>query len=136
MATESPMLCHTQCTASANLSPTASLAGWNGSGQYLCMMMSGARTVTVASANTSLVCGILQNDPLSGQAANVGFMGVSKAVAGAAITAGAQLMSDTSGRVITQTTAGTNPTMGQAIETAGAAGQIITILIYPGFGLN
>jgi hypothetical protein len=131
MATESPLLVHTQCTASANLSATASLSGGNGSGQYLCMKISGSRTVTVAAANTDVVTGILQNDPLSGQAANVGWSGITKAVAGAAITAGAGLMSDTSGRVITWTTAGTNPCLGQCLETATGAGQIVTILVSP-----
>lgn len=132
MSTEAPFLSHTQCTASVDLSSTgSSLAGPNGTGQFLCVKLSGSRTVTVCAANTDIVHGILQNDPKSGQAANVAIAGVSKAVAGAAITAGAGLMSDTSGRVITWTTAGTNPVLGQAIETATGAGQVIAILVTP-----
>lgn len=137
MATEAPIFAHSHCTASADLSSTGtSLQGPNGTAQFLAVKISGVGTVTVAAANSDVVHGILQNDPKSGQAANVAFGGISKAVAGAAITAGAVLMSDTSGRVITQTSPGTNPCLGQALDTSTAAGQVIRILIVPGIGIQ
>lgn len=132
MSTEAPYLSHTQCTASANLSATAALAGPNGSGQYLFVKMSGSRTVTVCAANSDIPTGVLQNDPTSGVAANVAYAGPVKVVAGAAVTAGDTLMSDTSGRAITHTS--TNPRAGQALETASAANQIISMLLAPGIG--
>lgn len=127
MATEAPFLAHTQCTASVNMSSTAGLAGPNGTGQFLAVIMSGSRTVSPAGASAQ-IAGILQNDPAVGQAANIAFSGVTKAVAGAAITAGASLQTDASGRVITATV-GTNPAIGYAIESASGANAIVTICL-------
>lgn len=47
--------------------------------------------------------------------------------AGAAITAGAAVMSDASGRAITAATAGSN-ILGYAVEAAGAAGELIQVV--------
>lgn len=132
MATEGPYLAHTQCTAGANMSSSAALDGPNGSGQFLLVKISAARTVIPCAANSDLPHGVLQNDPISGAAANVAFSGVSKVVAGASFSAGAMLMSDSAGRAITQTS--TNPVVGQAIEAASAANQVITMLIAPSIG--
>ena len=134
MAVESTLIKHTLCTAAANYSSTASLAGPNGSGQYLVVKYTGtgvAPTATVCSGNADIGVGILQNDPASGAVCDIAVAGVSKAVAGAAITLGAGLMADTSGRVITATTAGTNPVLGWALNQATAANQIITIHLAP-----
>lgn len=131
MATEAPLLRHTQCVAAANYSITAGLDGPNGAGQFLFVNISAARTVAVVATSATVIHGVLQNDPTLGQAADVGFMGVTKVVAGAAISAGAGLMSDTAGRAITATTAGTNPVAGWAIEAATAANQVITMMLVP-----
>ena len=134
MAVESTLIKHTLCTAAANYSSTASLAGPNGSGQYLCVKYTGtgvAPTATVCSVNTDIVVGILQNDPASGAVCDIAVAGISKAVAGASITLGAGLMADTSGRVITATTAGTNPVLGWALNQATATNQIISIHLAP-----
>lgn len=60
--------------------------------------------------------------------------GIAEAEAGAAITRGALLSVDASGRVITAAaSAGTNVgVIGRALVSAGAAGEIINILIAPG----
>ena len=129
MAVEGPLLATTLFTASANLSSTASLAGPNGSGQFLLMKISGSGTVTVTAASTDITIGVLQNDPASGFGAEVAVGGVSKVVSGAAVTAGALLMPDTSGRAITLT--GTNPSAGVALTTSTAANQIISMLVVP-----
>ena len=128
------MIRHSLATAAANYSSTASLDGPNGSGQFLLVKYTGtgnAPTVTVCSGNTDKAIGVLQNDPLSGAVADVCIGGISKAVAGASITLGAALMSDTSGRVITQTSPGTNPLVGWALNQATAANQIISIQVAP-----
>lgn len=53
--------------------------------------------------------------------------GLAKVMAGAAITAGARVGSDTTGRAITWVDAAGNVAMGRAITAAAAAGDIITI---------
>lgn len=78
--------------------------------------------------------GILQNDPATGEEATVGIDGVSKAEAGAVVAKDALLMWDSVGRVITWTAAaGANAMhIGIAKEAAGAAGDIIPVLIMRG----
>jgi hypothetical protein len=129
MATETPLISiGSQVTAAADLSGvTSTLAGPNGSGQYLAVKITAARQVNLANTGGEAVLGILQNTPASGQACDVGFVGVSKAVAGAAVAAGAELMTDTSARVITRTS--TNHQVGVALEAATAAGQLISIVL-------
>ena len=71
--------------------------------------------------------GVLQNDPVSGQAADVLVMGVSRCIAGAAVTAGAKVMSDAAGKAITATS--TNQACGVALTAAAADGDLISILV-------
>ncbi len=130
MATESPLIHDgAQCAAAANYwNPSTALPGPNGSGQFLAVAVSAPRTVTVdTSGGTAAIYGILQNTPGQGQAADVGILGISKAVAGAALSAAAQLQADTQGRVITAT--GTNHRFAIALEAATAAGQLITVFV-------
>lgn len=122
MATESPLFhdgSHT--TADADLSAK----------QFFCVFIDAANKVQLQGTTGSRVYGILQNTPTSGQAADVGFLGVTKAVAGAAITAGDQLMVDSSGRVITKTITSPLFAVGWAIEAATGANNIITIFANP-----
>lgn len=56
--------------------------------------------VVSVTALTDTPIGVLQNDPKTGQAAAVGIGGVSKVVAGATITPGAQLSFNTAGKAI------------------------------------
>lgn len=65
---------------------------------------------------------------------DVVLMGIVEAVAGAAITRGALLSADSSGRVITAAaSAGSNVrVIGVALVSAGAAGDIINISVEPG----
>lgn len=131
MATEGPLVHDgSQCQANANYyNPGVALFGVNGSGQFLAVAISASRTISIASSVTVPVYGILQNTPMAGDAADVGIMGISKAVAGAAITAGAELMIDSSGRLIPWVTAAFK--VGIAIESAGALGVVFTMMIYP-----
>jgi hypothetical protein len=111
-----------QTTAAADLS----------AGQFLAVKITAARAVNLASTGGEAIYGILQNKPTAGQAADVGIFGISKARAGAAITAGAYLMTDTSARLITVVT--TSHRVAQALEAATAADQIITVVIGPNSG--
>jgi hypothetical protein len=128
MATESPLIhdgSHT--TASVDMSATSSLTGLNGTGQYLGVVISGSKTVAYDSTGGSVIYGILQNAPASGQPADVGIFGVSKAVMGAAATAGADLMTNSAGRLITATS--TNRRFAILLETCSAAGQVCSVFI-------
>lgn len=135
MATEAPLLHHTQCTAGVNMSSTGGLSGFNGTGQFLVVSLTAARSVIIAALGTTLAVGIAQNDPTLGFVCDIGFLGVSKVQVGAAVSAGAQLMTDTdgSGRAITYVSAGGNYIWGIALEAATAANQVITAYVsFPG----
>jgi hypothetical protein len=118
MATEGPMI-HDGSNTEAAVDLSAS--------QYYAVKITAARTVNLANAGGEPIYGILQNQPTPGEAADVGIFGVMKAAAGAAFAAGAQLQTDTTGRLITAT--GTNHRVATAIEAATAAGQICTVAV-------
>lgn len=119
MATEGPLQHDgSQTVAGADLSGS----------QFYAVKITAARTVGLANTGGEQIYGILQNKPTTGQAADVGFLGVSKAAAGAAIAAGAALTTDTTGRLITATS--TTHRVATALEAATAAGQLITVMVY------
>ena len=75
--------------------------------------------------------GVLQNDPdAANRAAQIAISGICKIKAGAAITAGANVGSDSTGRGITVATGGY--IMGKALESAAAANEKIAMLIMRG----
>lgn len=118
MATESFLLHDgTQTQAGADLSTK----------QFYCVKVTGSRTVGLASAGGEAVYGILQNKPTLGQAADVGCLGISKAAAGNTFSAGALLMTDGTGRLITATSS--NHVVAQALEASTAAGAVVTVAI-------
>ncbi|HEV8655640.1 MAG TPA: capsid cement protein [Candidatus Limnocylindria bacterium] len=79
--------------------------------------------------------GVLTNKPsAAGRTAQVQVVGVAKAMAGAAIAKGDFVKVDATARLITQTgeAAGVQVfVFGQALEAAGAAGDLISVLIRP-----
>lgn len=99
----------------------------------------------IATAAGQSVIGALQNNPGSGQAATIRVGGVSKAIAGGAITAGALLKVDSQGRVVAASLAVTNTSdagaasdpliasdvIGVALASASGAGVIIAVLVEP-----
>ena len=122
MATESPQISDgSQVTAAADLSAK----------QFYCVKLTAARAVNLSGAGDASY-GILQNKPISGEVCDVALFGISKAVAGAATTAGGPLMIDSSGRVIDKTS--TNTVVAMGLEAATATGQIITVKIVPTAG--
>lgn len=75
--------------------------------------------------------GVLQDDPAAaGRAGLVMTLGTTKVVAGAAVTRGAKVTSDSTGRAVTATTG--NFICGRAITTAGAAGELMEVELIPG----
>jgi hypothetical protein len=135
MATEGVLLHDSQCVAAANyFNPSTALYGQGGSGQFLAVTITGVRTVTIAAANTGAVpiYGILINSPDIGQAADVQYGGVCKYVAGAAVTAGAELMLDSAqaGRLITWVTGSHFYSHGFALDTVTAANGIGTMMMF------
>ena len=92
------------------------------------VVISAARTVALQTTQGAQCYGVLQNAPALGAAANVSIHGITKVVAGAAITAGQELMADVNGRAIPQTA--TNRKVGMALEAAAGAGAMIAMLIY------
>lgn len=87
-----------------------------------------------AAATSALgAIGVLMNNPDSGQAASIAYLGEVKVVAGGAITAGVLITNNSSGRA-TAAVSG-DILVGRALEAAGANGETIRALIQPGVSL-
>lgn len=88
-----------------------------------------SQQVVVASSAQGQVDGIIGEAVTSGQVTQLikPDGGITKVMAGAAITAGAKVASDASGRAITYVEAVNNLCQGIAIDAAAAAGDIIRI---------
>jgi predicted RecA/RadA family phage recombinase len=93
-------------------------------GQYRATVLNGSGLGAVPGAGVR-VYGVVQNKPNVGQAGTVMTSGISKMEAGAAVAAGAKVMTDASGRAITATA--TNFVIGTAREAAGAAGVYLPV---------
>lgn len=92
--------------------------------------------VLMAAAATDALIGVADNlgQDTAGYRVDVILDGTAEVTAGAAVTRGALLMSDSTGRAVTATgTAGANfRTIGYALASAGAAGEVIPVAIQPG----
>jgi hypothetical protein len=97
--------------------------------QYRIVRHSAAGQVDIASGavTQNAVAGILLNSPRAGEAASVGFWGESQVYAGAAVAHGALVAPDGTGRAVTANSG--DWTLGQALEAAGAAGELIRVLV-------
>lgn len=93
--------------------------------QYLAAVATSGNAA-VAGAGVDII-GVIQNKPTIGKATTLVVNGVSKGRAGAAISIGAKLMIDASGRFITATA--TNKGVGYALSAAGAANEVIPVLL-------
>lgn len=82
--------------------------------QYKAVVIGG----TIAADSTAM--GILQNKPVSGQDATVGYQGRSRYVAAAAVSAGAKLSVTTSGYLTTVTSGG--DVIGRALGDVASGG--------------
>ena len=122
-------------TSEPGIDVSFTAAGTMAAKQFYIAKLSAARTVDVTTAATNQPIGVIQDNPASG-AVSVRIFGIAKVVIGAAIsTAGVKLVSDGSGRAITAAAgAGTNNGyLGFALETSGAAGDVISVFVCPGF---
>mgnify|MGYP001573154105 CR=1 FL=1 len=102
--------------------------------QYHPVMISADQQVAIVRSLTQPVLGILQNNPNTGENADVQVLGFSKMVADAAVTRGSQLAVSASGYVVTETNVG-SWVFAIAVEAAGAVGDIFTGLIIGPHGL-
>lgn len=107
--------------------------GPSGSGQFLAVRLSTSadNTIVACTAAGAHAYGILQNKPSTGVAADVGFFGVSKAVAGSTtVVSGIDLMVDSSGCLIPYTTSSGQYRFGLAKTTPSAVGEVFTAFVY------
>lgn len=100
--------------------------------RYRAVVLNGSGLMAQNIVSGGRISGILQNKPDVNQACTVMVSGVSKVEAGAAITQGAPVMSDTVGRAIPATSTGF--VIGRAELAATAAGQIISVALDPNQG--
>ncbi len=82
----------------------------------------GVNTTAGGAANV-----VIHTDSPSGIAVRTVFKGITKAVAGAAIAADADLASDATGKVVTADAVAGDVVVGKAITAAGEANEVITI---------
>ena len=101
--------------------------------RYHMVRLTAANEINVSSqaenADPATLIGVAQTNAVSGRAINVGYFGESKVVAGGAITVGRWISSTTSGRAAAA--ASGDNVIGQALEAAGADGDIFRALIFP-----
>jgi selenocysteine lyase/cysteine desulfurase len=82
----------------------------------------------VATASSDAIIGVAQATCAAAEQAVVRFIGTTKVIASAAISAGAKLTATTAGKVVTTTTDHHN-VIGIALEAAAADGDIIEALL-------
>jgi hypothetical protein len=92
--------------------------------QYRFVSVNASGEAVAAGAGANAI-GVLQNDPVAGQAATIAISGVVKVEAGGAVTRGGQVASGANG--VAANAANDNNTLGTALET-GANGRIISML--------
>lgn len=95
--------------------------------QFHAVKLTGELQVGAAAAN-DLSLGILQNDPLQGDAAAVAYAGVSKVKSGANLAVGNRVAPDASGALV-PAGSGDFP-IGVALE-AGVSGDVVSVLLIP-----
>lgn len=106
----------------------------NGVGMCVTMDTANAASVILQTTSKAPIVGILLNNPKAGEGAQIQSVRGSsaKVLAGAAISKGDYLMTDTSGRLITATS-GAVSVVAQASEAASAAGNLIQAVILDGY---
>ena len=85
--------------------------------------------INICAAATDVPIGILANKPNIGEAALVDCLGTSKVEAGAAIAVGGTISTAADAQAVTSTTSG-HIVVGQALEAATAAGQVVTVFLH------
>jgi hypothetical protein len=98
--------------------------------QFHIMRANGEGTCAQASLSTDLaIIGVLQNKPQNAERATIAVEGVSKVVAGGALTANALITSNSSGRAAAVSSGSSDLVIGRVLEAAGADGEIVPALL-------
>lgn len=101
----------------------------HGGKQYHFVKVTGVHQCGLADADDTVV-GVLQNKPQgTGQAATVGYHGVSKVVSDVALTAGDLIKVSADGQAAKT---GTGPTVGIALSTTANPGELCNVLLLIG----
>lgn len=95
--------------------------------QYRFATVSANDTVNRTSASNAISVGVIQNNPNVGEAVELAYLGETKVEAGGTVTAGQEVMSDSTGRAVTAATTG-NRALGVAVN-GGAVGELIVVLL-------
>jgi len=106
-------------------------SAYNGLGslRYIAVAHVGAyQAAGATSANSSTILGVMQNDPAIGEAMSIAYAGPSKVIAGGALTAGAIITTNGSGRMAVITSG--QMAMGRLLETAAADGDVVGALLF------
>lgn len=120
MAFDGPQIRIPGLTASADLSAK----------QFYFVKMSGEKTVTVCAGVTDKPIGVLQNNPVSGGAATVCAIGVTKVSGDADLGYGDSIGTSADGQAAAYTVSDTTKyIVGQVVAGNGAAGGLITAFV-------
>lgn len=96
--------------------------------QYRAVVVTGARQAGLSNANNGKVVGILQTKPqAAGNAATIGFSGVSKVKCSTNITAGAVVYADANGEGSNSNA--TTVVLGTALDTSTVVGSLVPVLL-------
>ena len=100
--------------------------------QYRIVELSGTDQVDTCDNAADYPFGVLQNDPLAGEAATVRHLGVSKVVsdgtANGGISVGSPVGTDAQGRAVRKS-ANNDVVLGRALDASSVAGAIIRVLM-------
>jgi uncharacterized protein DUF2190 len=100
--------------------------------QYTFVAYDGNGNVVHNTTDGALCLGVVQNKPLSGRSVTIMSTGISRVAAGEAVTKGALVSSDATGRAAIADTG--DKVLGTALSAASAAGEIISVLLIVGVG--
>lgn len=108
--------------------PGSANANNQGGNQYRAVVITGARQAGLSNANNGRVVGILQTKPqAAGNAATIGFSGVSKVKTSTNVAAGVLVYADANGKGSNSNASGL--LIGTALETSTVAGSLVPVLL-------
>ena len=102
-----------------------------GATKYILVQATAANRANMATNGTSsTILGVMQNNPAVDEAMSIACAGLSKVVAGDAVTVNAILTSNASGRAVAVVSGDLSIACGRALEAAGADGDVITAMLF------
>lgn len=97
--------------------------------KYIIVAQVGAYgAVQATDPTSSTILGVMQNQPDRGKAVSIAYAGPTKVVAGGALTAGAIITTNASGRAAVVRSG--DVAIGRVLETAGADGDVVSALLF------